>query len=83
MVNQIYIALGTLLTTCAVEKIDACPMEGFIPSKVDEILGLSEQNLTSVLLCPVGYRSDVDKHASYKKVRKSEEEIILHWSDNQ
>lgn len=83
MVNQIYIALGTLLTTCAVERIDACPMEGFIPSKIDKVLNLERQGLTSVLLCPVGYRSKVDKHSSYKKVRKSESDIILHWSGNQ
>ena len=31
MENQIYIALGNLLTACAVEQIDACPMEGFPP----------------------------------------------------
>jgi len=39
-VYQIYIALGNLLTVCAVERIDSCPLEGFIPSKIDEILNL-------------------------------------------
>ena len=29
--NQAYLALGNLLTVCANEKIDSCPMEGFIP----------------------------------------------------
>ncbi len=28
--NQAYLALGNLLTVCANEKIDSCPMEGFI-----------------------------------------------------
>ena len=32
---QTYIALGNLMTVCAVEEIDSCPMEGFIPEKVD------------------------------------------------
>ena len=31
--NQAYLALGNLLTVCANEKIDSCPMEGFIPEK--------------------------------------------------
>lgn len=74
--NQIYIALGTLLTTCAMLRIDSCPMEGFIPSKVDEILGLEDMGLKSVLLCPVGYRADSDKYASVKKVRYSQEEVV-------
>ena len=80
MINQIYIALGTLLTTCAIEKIDACPMEGFIPHEVDEILALEKENLNAVLICPIGYRSPDDHHQSNKKVRKAEEDIILHWS---
>ena len=27
--HQAYIALGNLMTVCAIEKIDSCPMEGF------------------------------------------------------
>ena len=42
--NQAYLALGNLLTVCAIEKIDACPMEGFVPEQYDEILGLQSQN---------------------------------------
>ena len=41
-VNQAYIALGNLMTACAVEGIDCCPMEGFIPEKIDELLGLKK-----------------------------------------
>ena len=43
--NQAYLALGNLLTVCAVEKIDSCPMEGFIPEKYDEILKLRHTKL--------------------------------------
>lgn len=75
--KQAYIALGTLLTTCAVEKIDACPMEGFDNKKVDEILGLSELNLESVLLCPVGFRSESDESANYKKVRFAKADMVI------
>jgi nitroreductase len=74
--NQIYIALGNLLNLCADLKIDSCPMEGFVPSKVDTILGLEKMGLSSVLLCPVGYRSESDKYATLPKVRHTKEKII-------
>lgn len=74
---QAYIALGNLLTVCAVEKIDSCPMEGFIPSKVDEILDLASLNLQSVLMLPVGYRAEDDIMNGMKKVRKPLSETIL------
>lgn len=76
-VYQAYIALGTLMTVCADEQIDCCPMEGFIPEKVDEILGLKERNLKSVLMLPVGYRAEDDIMHSMKKVRKPLEEVII------
>jgi len=78
MKNQVYIALGTLLTAAAVEKIDACPMEGFIPEKYDKILGLTEKGLKSTLVCPVGFRDNDDKYSSTKKVRFAAETVISH-----
>ena len=36
--RQAYIALGNLMTVCAVENIDSCPMEGFSSEMFDEIL---------------------------------------------
>ena len=76
-VYQTYIALGNLMTVCAVEKIDNCPMEGFVPSKVDEVLQLKERNLKSVLLFPVGFRAEDDIMNGMKKVRKPLEDIII------
>ncbi|WP_138434155.1 NAD(P)H-dependent oxidoreductase [Winogradskyella algicola] len=67
--RQAYITLGNLMTVCAVEQIDSCPMEGFIPEKIDNILELDKYGLTSVLLFPVGYRADDDMFATLKKVR--------------
>ena len=75
--NQAYIALGNLMTVCAIEGIDACPMEGFIPKKYDKILNLKEKGLKSVLLLPVGYRAEDDMFAEFKKVRKSLKETIV------
>lgn len=76
-IRQAYIALGNLMTVCAFENIDSCPMEGFIPSEVDRILNLKDFNLKSVLLLPVGFRAENDMFASLKKVRKPLNEVIL------
>ena len=77
MNNQIYLAMGSLLTICAAEAIDACPMEGFIPEEYDKVLGLKEKNLSSVLVCPIGYRSEADGYANQNKVRKSIDDLFL------
>lgn len=75
--NQAYIALGNLLTVCAIEKIDSCPMEGFITEKYDEILGLDQHNLTATLVLPVGFRAEDDYMKDLKKVRKQTQDIII------
>ena len=73
--RQAYIALGNLLTTAATLKIDACPMEGFEASKFDEILGISEKNLTTAVIATIGYRSEKDKLQYQAKVRKSKKDL--------
>lgn len=75
--NQAYIILGNLMTVCAVEGIDACPMEGFIPEKVNTLLNLDKYNLKSVLLLPIGYRANDDIFAEFKKVRKTISETVI------
>lgn len=75
--NQAYLALGTLLTVCATEGIDSCPMEGFEPSSYDRLLGLEEMNLESVLVLPVGYRAADDMFSEFKKVRRPLEDVII------
>ena len=69
--------MGNLLTVCAIEEIDACPMEGFIPEKYDELLKLNEIGLTSVLVLPVGYRAEDDMFSEFKKVRRSKNDTII------
>lgn len=69
-IRQAYIALGNLMTVCAVERIDSCPMEGFNRAQFDEILQLDQKHLKSVLLLPVGYRAEDDMFSGFKKVRK-------------
>ena len=78
MDKQVYIALGNLLTSCAVLDIDSCPMEGFKAEAYDDILNLGAHNLTSILTIPVGYRSADDHNATIKKVRRSTTDFIIH-----
>ncbi|MBT8203899.1 MAG: NAD(P)H-dependent oxidoreductase [Eudoraea sp.] len=68
--RQAYLAMGNLLTICAMEEIDACPMEGFVPEAYNELLGLKEQGLHAVLVMPVGYRAEDDMFAEFRKVRR-------------
>jgi len=76
-INQAYLALGNLMTVCALEDIDSCPMEGFMPEKYDEFLGLKKQGLKSVLLLPIGYRDEKDMFSDFKKVRKHISDSII------
>lgn len=77
MVNQLYLTLGALLTVCAVEKIDSCPMEGFEPEKYDMFLGLDKMGLKSVIVMPVGYRDESDFFKNLKKVRRGVDELTI------
>lgn len=78
MARQAYIALGTGLAAAAIEEVDATPMEGFNPAALDELLGLSEKGLKSVVILPLGYRDEAnDPLANAKKVRKSTEDFVV------
>jgi nitroreductase len=77
--KQCYIALGFFLETAALLGIDTCPMEGFIPSEYDRLLGLSDQGYTSVVVAAAGYRSDSDHHATAKKVRFAAQSLFQYY----
>ena len=68
--KQAYLAMGNLLAVCADLKIDACPMEGFDPEGYDKFFNLKSKNLKSVLIMPIGYRSEDDVFSTMQKVRK-------------
>lgn len=75
--RQAYIGLGTALIAAAQEGVDCTPMEGFDPEKVDEILGLKEKGLRSVVILPLGYREEEgDWLVNLKKVRRPTEDFI-------
>jgi nitroreductase len=74
--RQVYIALGTFLTSCAALGVDACPMEGIQPADYDRILGLGKQGLGAVCVVTAGYRAADDGYAGLAKVRYPAEQVI-------
>lgn len=77
--RQIYIVLGTLLTACANLKVDSCPMEGIDKVKYDEILGLKEKNLTTIVSLPIGYRAVDDEYQNKNKIRKPLSDMVIEY----
>ena len=75
--KQAYIVLGTMISAAAQMEIDSCPMEGFVPDQYDQLLDLESKNLRSVLVLPVGYRSEDDAAQHQKKIRMPLEEIVV------
>ena len=74
--NQVYIALGNLMTSCAALKIDSCPIEGFQADKYNDILNL--KNMNAAVVASVGYRSSDDISQESKKVRKNSASLFEH-----
>jgi nitroreductase len=74
--RQAYIAMGFLLETAALLKIDACPMEGLDPAAYDKILGLEGSGWKSVATVALGYRHHEDGSQNYKKVRFEDDQLI-------
>ena len=75
--HQVYLALGILLESAALKRIDACPMEGFDAKQFDDILGLAQHNLTAAALCAIGYRAPDDHAAALAKVRFAASDVVL------
>lgn len=77
MDKQVYLALGNLLTICAVLGIDATPMEGFVAPQFDAVLDLPAKGLHATVVCTLGTRSPTDRYAQAKKVRFSAEDLFV------
>lgn len=75
--QQAYIALGNVLTSAALMRIDACPVTGVDMAAYDRVLGLDAQSLATTVICPIGYREQGDKYASKPKVRFDYDDIIV------
>lgn len=75
--RQVYLALGMLLSSAAMLKIDACPLEGIDAAKYNEILGLPAIGYSAKVACALGYRSKDDASAAYTKVRYPRSKIFV------
>ena len=73
---QAYIALGNFMTSAAMLGIDTCPMEGIVPEKYDELLGLPSEGYGTVVVCVAGHRAADDKYAVLPKVRFTAEDVV-------
>lgn len=76
MEKQVYLAVGTLLLGAAAMQIDACPIEGFDQTVLDEELGLRAMGYTSAVIVALGYRSDSDFNAKLPKSRLPADSVI-------
>ncbi|MBL9121681.1 MAG: NAD(P)H-dependent oxidoreductase [Phycisphaerae bacterium] len=73
--RQVYIALGGFLSTAAMLRVDACPMEGIDPLAYDEVLALPNEGYRTTVVAAVGYRAADDANAHLAKVRFSRERV--------
>lgn len=78
--KQAYIGFGVAITEAALLKVDATPMEGFEPEKLDELLGLKALGLRSTTLLPLGYRDHSnDWLVNLKKVRTPLQDFVIEF----
>ena len=76
--KQSYIALGIALAAAAEARVDATPMEGFVPAQYNEILGLTQQGLNASVVLALGYRDTQDWLAPLPKVRRDKDLLFKH-----
>ncbi|MDI2111991.1 oxygen-insensitive NAD(P)H nitroreductase [Commensalibacter nepenthis] len=74
--HQLYLALGQFMFAAASIGIDSTPIEGFDAPKMDELLGLKEKGLKSIVVASIGYHADNDSNAKRPKSRLPKEEIF-------
>lgn len=78
--RQAYIGFGVAITEAALLKVDATPMEGFEPEKLNELLGLKALGLRATTLLPLGYRDAAgDWLVNLKKTRAPLEEFVVEF----
>lgn len=74
--KQCYIVLGNLMFAAALENVDTCPMEGFSPEKISQILEIDALTEKVAVTLALGYRSDEDHFQKLKKVRKPNDKLF-------
>jgi len=75
--KQSYISLAMAIAAAAEQKVDATPIEGFLPEKLDELLKLKDNGYRSTVILPLGYReTEQDWLVNMKKVRTPREAFV-------
>ncbi|BAV05561.1 Nitroreductase [Filimonas lacunae] len=75
--KQSYISFAMAIAAAAEQKVDATPIEGFLPDKMDELLQLKGTGYKSTVLLPLGYReAENDWLVNMKKVRTPKEAFV-------
>lgn len=74
--RQAYIAMGFVMETAALLKVDTCAMEGIDPAGYDKVLGLEGTEWGTVAAVACGYRHAEDKYQGMKKVRFDTNDVI-------
>ncbi|WBL23082.1 nitroreductase family protein [Zunongwangia sp. HRR-M8] len=75
--KQSYISFAMAIAAAAEQKVDATPVEGFVPEQLDKLLKLEGSGYKSTLLLPLGYREEEnDWLVNMKKVRTPKEDFI-------
>ena len=77
LAEQVYIALGFLLSACAMLHVDACPMEAFDHGKVNKLLDLHKLGIESRVAVAIGYRAANDEHAKHNKLRWPSKDVVI------
>ena len=81
--KQSYISFAMAIAAAAEQKVDATPIEGFIPEKLDELLNLKGTGFRSTVILPIGYREEEnDWLVNMKKFRLPKEEFITEITIN-
>lgn len=79
--KQSYISFAMAIAAAAEQKVDATPIEGFLPDKLDELLQLKGTGYKSTVLLPLGYReAENDWLVNMKKVRTPKEAFVTEMS---
>jgi nitroreductase/dihydropteridine reductase len=68
--------LGSLLLGVSILGIDAVPIEGFDAKELDEEFALRGRGYTSLVIVPLGVRSDDDFNAALPKSRLPEAQLF-------
>ena len=76
MRQQLYIALGVMMSSAAMLRVDTCALEGIDVVEYDRILGLENTPYQAVVALALGYRGE-DGYAQLAKVRYPKSEVIV------